>query len=235
MISLSKEVLHEKNSQQIVRINYKGSECIGVFFLASESYALIPRGSHESLKEIVEETLQVPVIETTAGESSVVGVLVHANSYGILLPHIASDEEVSFLQHELGLKVAIVPTRYTALGNVVLGNDYATIVHPKMEKEAVKVIEETLETPVYKAIIGGSPLVGAYAVATNKGILCHVNSSLSEVRWLTQTLKVEDGGVTTINRGIPYVKIGLVANSGGALCGKTTTGPELMRIKNVLF
>ena len=52
---------------------------------------------------------------------------------------------------------------------------------------------------------------------------------------VTQTLKVEDGGVTTINRGIPYVKIGLVANSGGAICGKTTTGPELMRIKNVLF
>jgi translation initiation factor 6 len=39
---------------------------------------------------------------------------------------------------------------------------------------------------------------------------------------------------TSVNRGVPYVASGLVANSRNAVAGSQTTGPELVFITRAL-
>jgi translation initiation factor 6 (eIF-6) len=41
--------------------------------------------------------------------------------------------------------------------------------------------------------------------------------------------------VCTINRGIPYPRVGILANSNGAVIGTDSTGPESMRIFEILL
>ena len=40
--------------------------------------------------------------------------------------------------------------------------------------------------------------------------------------------------IGTVNLGSPYIAIGLVANSNGALVGSETTGPEIVKISHAL-
>ena len=40
--------------------------------------------------------------------------------------------------------------------------------------------------------------------------------------------------VVTVNRGTPYPRPGLMGNDNGVLVGSDTTGPEIMRIFDVL-
>jgi translation initiation factor 6 len=72
--------------------------------------------------------------------------------------------------------------------------------------------------------------VGSSAVATNKGALVSPHASDEELDLLAEVLGVPTS-VGTVNRGIPYVKSGLLVNSKGAVAGSRTTGPELDRIE----
>ena len=68
---------------------------------------------------------------------------------------------------------------------------------------------------------------------SNKGVLAHPLIREEEKRKIQEVLKVpvETG---TINGGVPYVKMGIVANSKGAVVGTLTTGPELMAMTRTL-
>jgi translation initiation factor 6 len=70
------------------------------------------------------------------------------------------------------------------------------------------------------------------AVATNKGALAHPMLKNKEREVLQEVLKVPVD-VGTVNRGIPFVASGLVANERGAIVGSVTTGPEIFIISNL--
>jgi translation initiation factor 6 len=82
--------------------------------------------------------------------------------------------------------------------------------------------------------LAGSELVGSYCVVTNKGLLAHTDISEEELDWLASFFSVESE-IGTINCGVPYVSIGLLATRHAAAAGFETTGPELMRITEAFF
>lgn len=155
------------------------------------------------------------------------------NNHGLLLPYSASDEEVNMLRSFTDLKIERLQSKLTALGNLILANDRGAVVYPLFDKEARQAIGEVLEVEISEATITGIPLVGSNGVVTNQGVLVNPLAKEKDLEVLKEILKVQ-ADVGTVNRGVPYVRTGMTANSKGAVVGDQTTGPELARIIETL-
>jgi translation initiation factor 6 len=129
--------------------------------------------------------------------------------------------------------ITVMETKRTAYGNMILANDYGAIVDPRLQKETLKQISDTLCVEVVPGEVAQLPYVGSLAVATNKGIIAHPLIKDDEQELLKSVLRVPLD-VGTVNCGIPYVGTGLLGNSNGAVVGSLTTGPELFIIENAL-
>ncbi len=217
----------------VERIKFKGTPNIGVFLLVTDSYAVVPPDTPNKVIRAIKENLEVEPVKSSIGESRLIGVLSAGNTKGLLVPYYTLDDELEALKKALDVNVSRVPGKITAIGNVVLANEEACLVSPELESDAVKVIEETLNVTVKRGTISNLPIVGSSGVATSKGVLVHPQVTAKELEALEKLFRVPvDTG--TVNGGVPYVKVGLVANSFGALVGEDTTGPEIQNIVAVL-
>lgn len=211
-----------------------GSACIGVYALTTEKMALVPPQMSEGKVRRLEECLKVKTVKTTIGESVLVGALANANSNGVVLPHFIRDEEIQNIKSTfLGINMAVMETKRTAYGNIVLANDYGAVVDPRLKEKDIANISDALGVEAVPSEIAGLPYVGSLAIATNKGVLAHPLIKEEEQKLLKDVFKVPVE-VGTVNCGIPYVGTGLIGNSQGALVGFMTTGPELFIIENAL-
>ncbi len=213
------------------RIKIAGSSLIGVFARCTDKVLLVPKEVNDDDRQVLESGLKVPAVQVLSGIGSILGSLVAANSNGFVVTHHAGSEELEILR-EYG-RVAKLPARINAAGNVMLVNDSAALVHPELSGRACDTIEQTLGVKVEKGTIGGLKTVGMAAVATNKGILVHPRASKEEIAVLEKLfgLPVDVG---TVNLGSPLVGSGVLANSHGYFAGFGTSGPELGRIEDAL-
>lgn len=217
----------------IVRSNFFGNSNVGVFLLATEEYAILPDSRPIANKRLIEKTLNVEIVETSIGESFILGVLAAGNSSGLVVPEFATDLEIESIKRSLDINVDRVPGRINALGNTILVNDYVALVHPGFSEEAIKIIKKNLKVDIYRGSIADLPLVGSVAIATNSGILAHPLTDNENLEWLGEKFNTP-ASIGTVNCGNPYIKVGLVANTKGALAGNETTGPELFQIGQAL-
>jgi len=210
-----------------------GSASIGVYSLATDKMAIIPKLVPLKKAERMSEWLKVKPIQTSIGGSVLVGALACANSNGILLPHFVREQEIETIKSVFEGNVTIMERKKTAYGNIVLANDCGAVVDPRLKESEIKEISETLGVEAVCCEIAGLPYVGSLAVATNKGILAHPLLKDSERKILEDVLKVPVD-VGTINCGVPYVGTGLIGNRYAAVVGSLTTGPEIFIIGNAL-
>jgi translation initiation factor 6 len=210
-----------------------GSPNVGVYGFSNETVCLVPFGLPPRKIQRFHETLNAEIIECSIGGSYVVGALVSGNSQGILVPHTIRDYEMKAIKKKTDLKVEILKERWTAIGNLVLANDYGAVVDPRIPEPIVEKISNILGVNVVKGEVYGLPFVGSLAIATNKGAIAHPKIRETEKENIQETLQVpvETG---TINGGVPYPKSGLLANSYGAISGTLTSGPELMAISQIM-
>jgi len=211
-----------------------GSASIGVFSLLTDDLFIAPLLAPEKRIQKLGEQLKVKTVFTTVGCSLLIGVLGCANSNGIILPHLVLEEEIKPIRAAANdTNITIMETRRTAYGNMILANDHGAIADPRLQRETLKQISETLGVEVVPGEIAQLPYVGSLAVATNKGIIAHPLINDDEKELLKSVLHVPLD-VGTVNCGIPYVGTGLLGNSHGAVVGSLTTGPELFIIENAL-
>lgn len=213
--------------------NLFGSASIGVYSLVTDNMAIIPSQASKTKTQKLDELLKVKVVRTTIGASVLVGALARANSNGIILPHFTRDEEVKTIKSNSDINIAVMETKKTAYGNLVLANDHGAVVDPRLKERDVKKIEDVLGVEAVPGEIAGLPYVGSLATATNKGVLTHPLLKEEEQKLLKDVLKVHVD-VGTVNCGIPYVATGLLGNRHGAVAGYITTGPELFIIGQAL-
>ncbi|RLG74861.1 MAG: translation initiation factor IF-6 [Thermoprotei archaeon] len=218
----------------IERLSIWGNPHIGVYIFANDTIAITPPGLEKKVKDLIETTLNVELVETTIGGMRIVGVLVAGNNKGIVLPRFVKDEEVKAIKRAFDGVVEVVSgSRITALGNAILVNDRAALLHPEVEKEFENIVKDVLDVEVVRGTIAQIPTVGSVALITNKGGLVHPDASDSELKFLEDFFSVPID-VGTVNFGIGFIRSGLVANTHGALVGEKTTGPEMLRISQVL-
>ncbi|MGA3297024.1 MAG: translation initiation factor IF-6 [Candidatus Bathyarchaeia archaeon] len=207
-----------------------GSPNIGVYCFCNENLAVVPPGLTSRKLAQFADTLGVNICSTTVGGTTLVGALVTGNSKVVLVPHTIQDYELRRIEEFS--KVIIVESNWTALGNVVLANDFGAIVHPDAPVEIAKSVSE-LGVQVAYGQIGSLSFVGSLAIATNKGAILSPNTLNEEQSVIEAALHV-NVDLSTTNGGVPFVKSGILANSKGAVVGPLTRGAELMQITRVL-
>ena len=216
------------------RVSFNGNIYIGAFIFTNDKLTFTPHDTPSKLLNIIKEVLKTKVLQIKIMDSSIVGILMAGNNKGIILPYLVKDEELEILRKSIGdeLNIGVLPSKKTAVGNIILANDKAALVHPELDKKTLKFIEDVLDVPVEQGTIAGIPTVGSVAVVTNKGMLVHPETSAEELKFLEELFKVRVD-VGTVNFGVSFIKTGIVVNSYGALVGERTTGPEIMRIEQV--
>ena len=210
-----------------------GSPSIGVYSLSTEKTVFVPKMFPSEKAERIAEWLKVKLAHTSIGGSVLVGALACANSNGLLLPHFVREEELAYVRPLFDGNIAVMETKKTAYGNLVLANDYGAVVDPRFKETQIRQIADILGVDAVPSENAGLPYVGALAVATNKGVLAHPLLKDEERKLLESVFKVPVD-VGTINCGIPYVGTGLIGNSRAAIAGSLTTGPEMFIIGNAL-
>jgi translation initiation factor 6 len=213
--------------------SYRRNPSVGVFSRANDRVAFVSASAPASFARDIEEALGVEVYSTDVAEISLVGAMIALNNNGVLLPRNATEKDLSFFKG-LDLKVGVIDDKPTALGNLVLANDNGAIVSTHFSPDACKEISEVLDVEVVARDLGGFRTVGSIGVATQKGVLMHASLSESDLTYIEKLLKV-DVDIGTVNRGVGYIRTGIVANSSGAVIGKDTTSPEIGRIEDALM
>lgn len=217
----------------LIATDVLGSPNIGLYCFCTENLAIVPLGvTAKKMKEFA-EALGVEIVSTNIGGCRLVGALVAGNSNGVVLPYFAEEHEMKMMRSHLDINVQVIHEKRNALGNMILANDKGAVADLRLPSATLEAISEVLGVEVVSGEILGLPCIGAFAASTNSGVLAHPSVRDDEKRKIQEVLKVpvETG---TINGGVPYVKIGVIANSKGAVVGSSTTGPELMAITRTL-
>lgn len=211
------------------RLEVDGNPYIGVFCAANDELLVHARYVPKADVKHIAEALDVRSVGTSVAHSTVVGCLVALNSNGILTSPFSEAEELEALRGP----VYPLPHKLSAVGNNVLCNDRGAVVHPGYDNDAIDFIHDALGVPVVRGTVAGVKTVGAAAVATNKGVLCHPYARPGEMELLKEILRVPVA-ITTANYGSALVGACMVANSKGAVVGARTTPIELGRIEEGL-
>jgi translation initiation factor 6 len=211
--------------------SYNGVEFLGVYCRANEELAFVPNDSENSFIADFEEALGVKVARSTIAGTNLLGALVVMNSHGAVVTSMANDFEVELLSKNL--QVSRIDDKLNAVGNNVLANDNGAIVNPEMEDASMKVIEKTLQVECVRASIGGHKTVGSVCIATNKGVLCHPETTKAEFEMIRSVMKVAPA-IGTLNYGSPMLGASIVANSKGGMVGYRSTPIELGRVEDAL-
>jgi len=223
---------------KVIKEYFSGIPTLGVLSLATELFGLFPHFIDKISLERYSHILKVPVKTLNIGNSSLIGSLCVANSYGILLSPLTLEEEIETLkeflrENDIDIVVEKIKSKNTAFGNLIATNDRGCVVSNEL-REYIKEIEDILNVEVILRDVAGLSTVGSNIVITNKGGLVHPNTSDEEIEVLKDIFKINILERGTANKGNPSVGACIVANSKGAIVGGDTTGPEMLRIEEAL-
>ncbi len=207
-----------------------GDPNVGIFSFANEKLAILPAGTTQKKLDVYKQALEVEAFGVGIADSRLVGIYLAGNSNAVLVPYITTDDELRVLR-QTGEQIVVIKEKRTALGNIILCNDYGAVLDPRLKEPTVTAIDKALKVPHSMATIGGLPHVGALAMASNNGVLANPIIKESEKRQISETLGVPVE-IGTVNSGVPYPRAGLVVNSKGAVVGAMTLGSELIAISN---
>jgi len=215
----------------ISKFSIFGSPFIGVYVAVNNGLAIVPHGLDKQHRDKIRNVLKVDLYETSLGGSNLIGSLAVMNSKGALVTNFASESDVQFLMGKMN--VLFVEDKINAVGNDILANDKAALVHIDFDSATLKLIEDVLDVEVVKGEIGGIKTVGSAAVVTNKGMLVHPETDDAELEFLKELFGVPVY-ITTANYGSKYIGASLIANDYGAVVGESTSSVEIDRIENGL-
>jgi len=207
------------------------SPFLGVYLRTWEKYTLVPSNMDRDMTKVISESLGTELIELTLGGTKLLGSLSAMNSNGVLLSNIASNSETIKMPSDVN--VAFLEDQINALGNDILVNDKAALVHEDFDRKSIKVIEDVLDVEVKKGSFGDIKTVGSCGLITKKGLILPPNLSDEEIEDMSNFFGVK-GKVGTANFGSLYVGASVVAKSKGALIGEDSTTIEISNIEEAL-
>jgi len=204
---------------------------IGVFAKANDRFAIVPANCQAKFSRQLHETLDVDVFHTDISGTSLVGAFVSMNNNGVMLTQHTYEDEIKKITSDI--KIGLLEDRLTALGNLIIVNDNGAVVNKGFDRRSIEVMEDTFDCEVVTGEIGGFRTIGSVGMATNKGAILHPMAKEEELKLVEEILKVPVD-IGTVNRGVGFVRTGIIANTKGVILGDETTGPEITRIEDAL-
>ncbi|MHA1111120.1 MAG: translation initiation factor IF-6 [Promethearchaeota archaeon] len=216
-----------------------GSVDLGVYMAINNNFLLIPTNTPKekvhAFQKPFNEIDNFSLFPITINQSLLLGAYTATNSNGILVPSIISDSEVQELKtlcSSYDMRLEILDSRDNALGNLILCNNNGAVISNELSGN-VKIIQDVLDVEVLILDYAQNKLPGSCGVTNNNGCCVHPLVSQSEAEMISDVLKVPVD-VSTVNMGNPYLRAGSVTNDFGGIFGYDSSGPELMRLSNVL-
>ena len=202
---------------------------VGIYTKVNDEFVFVPNGFATTKARNLADFLKTDYIFTSVANTRLLGPLMVVNNQGIILPRTSLEDEVTHLKKNTGLNVAILDTKYTALGNLICVNDKGGIISPIIPGEYVKKIQDILGIEIIQKKIARYHQAGVMAVATSHGGIVHPNTEEDDINAMSEVLGVRLEAAT-INSGIPYVASGILANNKSLVVGTVTNGPELVML-----
>ncbi|KAK5986231.1 Eukaryotic translation initiation factor 6 [Trichostrongylus colubriformis] len=219
-----------------LRVDYEGSNDVGVFCTLTNSYCLVGIGGTQNFYSTVEAELAevIPVVHTSITSTRIVGRVTVGNRHGLLVPNGTTDQELQHLRNSLPdqVKIRRVDERLSALGNVIACNDHVAIVHAEISQETEEALVDTLKTEVFRVSLGQNALVGSYCALSSQGCLVAARTPPETQRELAALLQVPVVA-GTVNRGSELIGAGICVNDWVAFCGLDTTSTELSVVESI--
>lgn len=215
----------------VYQTNFLGEDYLGLFGFATDKYCLISNRLVQKKIEKIEHILGVKTIQTSVSNFFLPGIMSAGNSNGAIVPYLVEDYEIRNIEKKI--PVSVVPDKFTALGNLVVANDFGGVVSDVFSHEAKSVIDKALGVKTVHGRIAGSSEVGAVCLATNKGFVATPDTSDAEMEHLKDIFGVP-GGRASANMGSKAVGCCAIANSNGLLTGIETTPIEMEYILEAL-
>ncbi|MGI0081726.1 MAG: translation initiation factor IF-6 [Nitrosopumilaceae archaeon] len=202
---------------------------IGIYTKVNDNFVFVPNGFATTKARNLSEFLKTDYLFTSVANTRLLGPLMAVNNNGIILPRTSLEQELDHLKKSTGLNVAMLDTKYTALGNLICANDKGGIISPMISSEYVKKIQDVLGIEVLQKRIARYHQAGSMAVANSHGGIVHPDTEEDDIRIMSDVLGVKLEAAT-INGGIPYVASGVLANNKSLVVGTLTNGPELVML-----
>ncbi|MFW9782480.1 MAG: translation initiation factor 6, partial [Candidatus Heimdallarchaeota archaeon] len=120
-----------------------------------------------------------------------------------------------------------------AFGNLILCNDKGAIISSLL-KDFKHEIENILNVESEIFEFTNNYLPGSIGLANNNGCVVHPLTNDKEIEQISSILRVSEVDVSTVNRGIPYLSSGATVNDYSGIFGLACTGPEMMRMTDIL-
>ncbi|MEM3399428.1 MAG: translation initiation factor IF-6 [Candidatus Micrarchaeia archaeon] len=213
------------------KVSVWGNDAVGLFAETNDEITIIGENAHRKFIDAC-KALGTEMFQMSIGNSDLIGIYAVMNSNGIILPPFVTKGEINRVR-KTGLNVYVIKSKYCAVGMNICANDKGGIVNQSVPLNEVKGISDCLGVEMERMSIAGYKTVGSCCVATNRGAILHNNASDEELRAVEGILGVRSG-IGTINMGIPFVALGMIANSKGYVVGEGTSGFEMHRIDECL-
>jgi len=213
---------------KISRESFQGNSNIGLFVFATNKYCIVPNEASETLKKRLKEVLGVKIVQTNIAGTPLVGVFCVGYKNKLFVPKIAFEDEIEKLE-KAGIKVTVIDSDLTALGNNIVMNENKILANTEFDKKSFKKIKMDVE---FKEI-NKFPNVGSIITINSFGGVVHPDISPKELKFLEEYFELPFMRAT-VNLGSPFLKSGIVANDNGVIVGDQTRGMELTYIQQGL-
>lgn len=213
-------------------INFYGNPNVGLFFYATDNFAIVPRTASEIDCEIIKKELKVKsIIKCDVLNASVNAIFLAGNNEILLAPKGISKENLEELK-KAKIKIELIDSKLNALGNNIAIFKNKAVINPNFEKEAIEQLEK-LGFEILKAKIAGVETIGANLIIFESKALINDNAKDSEIEKIADFLGIEiiRG---TVNNTSPIVKAGFAKNKHGILVSKEMSGAEMMALEGMM-
>jgi len=93
---------------------------VGIYTKVNDEFVFVPNGFATTKARNLADFLKTDYIFTSVANTRLLGPLMVVNNQGIILPRTSLEDEVIHLKKNTDLNVAILDTKYTALGKACL-------------------------------------------------------------------------------------------------------------------
>lgn len=222
----------------ILKYQLFGKNSVGVYLTVNNIFGLYPSSLLNFASKKIKSTFKESFFPISINNSTLLGVYLASNKYGIIVPHIVREDELNNLtKFALSMKddyqIGIINSIDNAFGNLILCNDKGAIISSLL-KDFKDEIESFLNVECQIFDFADNYLPGSIGLANNNGCVVHPLTSDEEVEQISSILRVSEIDVSTVNRGIPYLSSGAVVNDDSGIFGLACTGPEMMRMTDIL-
>jgi len=207
-----------------------GNPFIGIFAKTNDTITLMGVGASDRFVRHI-DVLQTEIVKLPIYGCELIGIYSVMNNKGVVISSMA--EAIELKRDKPSINMEIMKTKFSAIGNNIVANDYGALVNPDMSAAEADRIKDILDVEVVRSTVAGYKTVGAVVAATNNGFISSPKTASEELDMMASLFHVQ-GGTGTANTGVPFLGISILANKKGFVVGEQTTGFEFGRINDCL-